>query len=133
MQSRIFLSNHPIRTLALSFLAWKTLLLIIAAACPGSYDTSASLIEPNPGSSENPTGELPAALRYVVEKFTRWDAIYFVKVANRGYLFEQEWAFGWGFTRVIALSTAGKDVIQINFSFHTDNNYRHRKARSSSL
>ena len=112
MQSRIFLTNHPIRSLILCFLAWKTLLLLVAAASPGpGYDTSASLLGPNRGSVENPAGELPAPLRYLVEKLTRWDAIYFVKVANRGYLFEQEWAFGWGFTRAIAFCTAGMGPI----------------------
>ena len=135
MQSRIFLSNRPIRTLVLSFFTWKTLLLIIAAASPGpGYDTSASLLKPNRRSSENLDGELLPALRYLVERLTRWDAIYFIRTANRGYLFEQEWAFGWGFSRIIALCTAGEDVIQIHiFRFYTDNNYRHWKARSSSL
>jgi phosphatidylinositol glycan class V len=107
MRSRTFLSNHPVQSLTLCFLAWKTLLLISAAASPGEgYDTSASLI----GSPENPAGGLPAPVQYVVEKLTKWDAIYFVKVANRGYLFEQEWAFGWGFSRVIALCTAGEKI-----------------------
>ncbi|KAF3761275.1 family 76 glycosyltransferase [Cryphonectria parasitica EP155] len=27
-------------------------------------------------------------------RLTSWDAIYFIKAAERGYLFEQEWAFG---------------------------------------
>jgi phosphatidylinositol glycan class V len=110
MPSKFLLLNHPIRTLILSFLAWKTLLLVIAAASPGpGYDTSASLLS---GSSDNPAGELPAALHYLVGKLTKWDAIYFVKSANRGYLFEQEWAFGWGFSRVIALCTSSKDFQQ---------------------
>jgi phosphatidylinositol glycan class V len=119
MQSRIFLPNHPIRTLVLSFLTWKTLLLIIAAISPGpGYDTSASLIEPSHGSSQKIDGELPAALRYLVERLTRWDAIYFVQTANRGYLFEQEWAFGWGFSRLIALCTSGEDQISHRFLDH---------------
>lgn len=130
MPSRIFLSNHPIRILVISFLAWKILLLIIAAASPGpGYDTSASLN----GSSEISAGELPAALRYLVEKLTKWDAIYFVKSANRGYLFEQEWAFGWGFSRVIALCTSG---IFHKFSiirFYTYSNQRCGEVRNSLL
>jgi phosphatidylinositol glycan class V len=97
-------SDHPVRVLVLSFLAWKTLLLIIATTSPGpGYDTSASLI----GVTENPAGELPAPLRYLVGKLTKWDAIYFVKAANRGYVYEQEWAFSWGFSRVIALCASG--------------------------
>ena len=98
-----FLSKHPIRSLTLSFVAWKTLLLLIAAASPGSgYDTSASLT----AALNGPTRGLPTALRYLVEKLTRWDAIYFVKIAQRGNRFEQEWAW-WGFPRAIALCTAG--------------------------
>jgi phosphatidylinositol glycan class V len=53
---------------------------------------------------------LPITLQYIIGKLTRWDAIYFFKAAHRGYLFEQEWAFGWGFTRVIAIVTAGKGL-----------------------
>lgn len=118
MQSKAFLSNHPIRTLVFLFLVWKILLLFIAAASPGrGYDTSASLNEPNRHSLENPAGALPAPLRYLLEKLMRWDAIYFVKIANRGYLFEQEWAFGWGFTRAIALLTAGKNFMLVKTLF----------------
>ena len=73
---KILHSNHPIRGLLLSFLTWKTTLLVIAAASPGpGYDTSASLS----GSSGDQAGELPTALRYFVENLTKWDAIYFVQ------------------------------------------------------
>jgi GPI mannosyltransferase 2 len=89
------------------FVVWKTLILVIACCSPGpGYDTSTSLLLPTNGSGDGRA--LPAVLQYIVGKLTRWDAIYFVKVANRGYLFEQEWAFGWGFTRIIALGTAGE-------------------------
>lgn len=132
MQSRISLSlsHHPFQSLALSFLAWKLLLLIIAAASPGpGYDTSASLTAPR----GDPAGELPVALRYLIEKLTRWDAIYFVEVANRGHVFEQEWAW-WGWPRAIALYTAGKDVILIQLLVSVlKKSDRNRKARNSSL
>ena len=135
MHSRTLLANHPIRFLILCFLAWKTLLLLVASASPGpGYDTSASLLGPAPGSVEKPARELPAPLGYLAEKLTRWDAIYYVKVANRGYLFEQEWAFGWGFTRTIAFCTAGTGSMPIwNLVFPTDNVQRHRKARCPPL
>lgn len=92
--------EHPIRYLITSFLGWKILLLFVAIISPGpGYDTSASLILPIHGKN---------LVSYVIEKLTRWDAIYYVKAANRGYLYEQEWAFGWGFTRMIALCAAGE-------------------------
>lgn len=91
------------RSLIALWIGWKALLLIVAACSPGpGYDTSGSLIE----TSQD--GQLPLALRYLVSKLVRWDAIYYVKVASRGYVYEQEWAFGWGFTGLIRLCTTGK-------------------------
>jgi phosphatidylinositol glycan class V len=82
--------NRPKYSLITIFIAWKLLLLAIAATSPGSgYDTSTTL-----HASANilfPT------------KLLRWDAIYFTQIARRGYLFEQDWAFGWGFTRFLAI------------------------------
>lgn len=96
--------DNPIRSLVTLFVAWKALLLLVAACSPGlGYDTSASLFYAEPDHGK----QLPLALRHIVGKLTRWDAIYFVKTSRRGYLFEQEWAFGWGFTRLIALCTSG--------------------------
>lgn len=93
--------DHSVRKLVVAFFWWKTLLLLIALCSPGpGYDTSGSLIEASHGKEI-----LPLALRHTIGKLVRWDAIYFVKTAERGYLFEQEWAFGWGFSRVIAHCT----------------------------
>ena len=39
--------------------------------------------------------------------FVRWDAIYFIQIAHRGVLFEQEWAFGWGFAKLLTLVGRG--------------------------
>jgi phosphatidylinositol glycan class V len=102
MQPQNLVRCRPIRSLILTFAAWKALLLLIALCSPGpGYDTSTTLAL---------TGDtqLPGPLTYVIGKLTRWDAIYFVKAATRGYRYEQEWAFGWGFTRLIALCTAGE-------------------------
>jgi len=107
MNRPIFLlsQEHPIRTLVFAFVAWKGLLLLIAVCSPGpGYDTSTTLSLSSPDNGD----ELPATLRYVIHKLTRWDAIYFVKASNRGYLFEQEWAFGWGFTKLISFCTGGE-------------------------
>jgi phosphatidylinositol glycan class V len=96
--------DHPIRSLTVLFLLWKALLLLIACSSPGlGYDTSTSLL-----LSSKEDNSLPWIFRYVVSKLARWDAIYFIKVSNRGYIFEQEWAFGWGFTRLINISSSGK-------------------------
>ncbi|KAH7419070.1 GPI mannosyltransferase 2 [Cadophora sp. MPI-SDFR-AT-0126] len=92
--------DNPIRSLVVLFVGWKTLLLLLSVCSPGlGYDTSTSLLYTEPDQGE----QLPLVLRYLVGKLTRWDGIYFVKISRRGYSFEQEWAFGWGFTRVIAL------------------------------
>jgi phosphatidylinositol glycan class V len=119
--SRAVILKHPLRTLLWCFVAWKSLLLLVAIASPGrGYDTSTSLVltqnrqlphdhpsQPRPlprqGGGDGP---LPAALHHIATRLTRWDAIYFSQVAARGYRFEQEWAFGWGFTRLIVGATA---------------------------
>ncbi|RKF72407.1 GPI mannosyltransferase 2 [Golovinomyces cichoracearum] len=99
-------SFRHIQKLFLIYVCWKTILLIVAICSPGQgYDTSSSLNNPEYHQ------ELPFAVRYVGQKLTRWDAIYFVKISNRGYVYEQEWAFGWGMTRLIALCTAGLERV----------------------
>ena len=100
--------GRPRRNLVTLFLAWKFILLVVALCSPGpGYDTSASL------DTSSHDKELPVVLHYLNNKLIRWDAFYFTKAANRGYLFEQEWAFGWGFTRLIALCTTGKTFTSI--------------------
>ena len=97
--------DHPIRNLVILCVGWKLLLLLIAVLSPGpGYDTSASLYSPSAAEDR----QLPPAIQYILCKLVRWDAIYFVQTAHRGYVFEQEWAFGWGFSRLISLCTAGE-------------------------
>ncbi|CUS15731.1 unnamed protein product [Tuber aestivum] len=81
----------PPSTIPKAFLSWKLLLLVIALSTPAPYDTSTSLVLPAPTT----------LLQSLLEKLTRWDAIYFVKVAHRGYANEQEWAFGYGFVKAV--------------------------------
>lgn len=108
MNSRSLVNQKPIQSLLCAFVAWKALLLLVAICSPGpGYDTSTSLLFSS-FQTHNVHEPLPLVLKYMSNKLTRWDAIYYVKVASRGYLWEQEWAFGWGFTRLIALCTAGK-------------------------
>ncbi|KAI9846257.1 MAG: ER membrane glycoprotein subunit of the GPI transamidase complex-like protein [Sclerophora amabilis] len=90
--------DRPIRALVAFFVLWKSWLLLVTQLSPGPpYDTSTSLLL----SSHDPS---PALDRHgLLEKLTRWDAIYFASIARRDYRFEQEWAFGWGFTRLVKL------------------------------
>jgi phosphatidylinositol glycan class V len=100
------LLDSPVKSLVGLFVAWKSLLLLVACCSPGpGYDTSTGLYQPHADGVED--SGIIALLSFVSDKLTRWDAIYFSKIANRGYLFEQEWAFGWGFTRLISLFSEG--------------------------
>lgn len=89
----------------LSFIAWKLILLCIALTSPGpGYDTSTVLLHPylhlaHPGSGS----EWEPASR--LKSLVRWDAIYFTQLARHGYIWEQEWAFGWGFTNLVAVTS----------------------------
>jgi phosphatidylinositol glycan class V len=108
------LEKTPRTLLVILFLAWKLLLLTIVLLVPGpGYDTSAQLLFQGFGVGEVPFSGPPSvghgashswAFRFerLVENLTRWDAIYFVPLAERGYKLEQEWAFGWGFTRLLS-------------------------------
>ncbi|PLB55045.1 DUF409 domain protein [Aspergillus steynii IBT 23096] len=90
--------SHPVRSLSVAFWLWKTVLFLVIVGCPGpGYDTSTSLL---PGQGVAPLS-LPAPL-----KFVRWDSIYFVHIAESGYVFEQEWAFSYGYGKFIAFLTS---------------------------
>ena len=98
--------NAPFRSLTILFVAWELLLLTVAllTSAPG-YDTSAHLLFRGYGVEtvvRLPPLEETSLLERSLQKLTRWDAIYFASIAERGYLLEQEWAFGWGFTRLLA-------------------------------
>ncbi|KAH8730862.1 GPI mannosyltransferase 2 [Phaeosphaeriaceae sp. PMI808] len=94
------------RQLVLIFSLWKGLLHLLAAFCPGpGYDTSAViLLDPSTSRHENFTN----LSRYnrLVLNLMRWDALYFVKAAERGKIYEQEWAFSWAYSWL--LGTVGR-------------------------
>jgi phosphatidylinositol glycan class V len=97
----------PRKTLLALFILWKSILLLIAVCSPGpGYDTSTTLAFEG-AANDNAVVSL---LTHLCTKLTRWDAIYFTKVARRGYLFEQEWAFGWGFTKWINFFASGRII-----------------------
>jgi phosphatidylinositol glycan class V len=95
-----FQPRYKSRLVAL-FFAWKCLLLIITSCSPGpGYDTS-SLISSNPSLQRH--GELtnrPWLDRIALNLF-RWDSLYFIKTAQRGYVHEQEWAFSWVYSAIV--------------------------------
>jgi phosphatidylinositol glycan class V len=96
--------DRPTRSLVIVFLLWKALLLLIAVSSPGpGYDTSTGLAL----VKNHSTTTLPHLVGHIANKLTRWDAIYFITIAERDYVHEQEWAFGYGFTKLISLCTSG--------------------------
>lgn len=111
MSSRLFSSakllhlDNPIRSLTVAFWLWKALLFLAITACPGSgYDTSTTLIPYEASGPALSAGPEPLSGPL---KFVRWDSIYYLHVAQTGYVFEQEWAFGWGYTKLLDLFISG--------------------------
>ena len=92
------------RLLAVFFL-WKLVLLILAAASPGpGYDTSTDLLL----SALPVDATLPSvASARVLSRLVRWDALHIVSTVQRGYLYEQDWAWGWGYTRLLHHAAKG--------------------------
>lgn len=106
--ARLLRLDYPVRSLTLLFCLWKALIFICVTASPGpGYDTSTTLLpEVNTGVSElSATVKHPAPLSIPL-RFVRWDSIYFVHIAQNGYVFEQEWAFGYGYTKVLRFLAA---------------------------
>jgi hypothetical protein len=65
---------------------------------------------------------MPAPFERLLQTLTRWDAIYFASIAERGYVFEQEWAFGWGFTRLLSFLGTCTLIFLASFPPHHDFN-----------
>ncbi|KAF7521340.1 hypothetical protein G7054_g12485 [Neopestalotiopsis clavispora] len=107
--------RRPIQTLVTSFVAWKAFLLLaaIGSSVGPAYDTSTTLIQPQTTSFNESVFDIST-------KLTRWDAIYFIQSARRGYVFEQEWAFGLGLPTTISaivkvfnkLGVEGNDALE---------------------
>ena len=108
--------DRPKIALVSYLLAWKSLLLCIAIVSPGAgYDTSATLLQSN-NKLANLTSNFGSVHLLDLKGLLRWDAIYFIHIAQYGYMWEQEWAFGWGFTRLIALISQGTPISTIGES-----------------
>ncbi|KAJ8612747.1 hypothetical protein MRB53_037323 [Persea americana] len=103
-----FSSTHPMAVHRM-----KTLLAVVATLNPfPGYDTTTSLLF-------LADAERHASLlnRNVLQKLVRWDAVYFSTISMRNYLHEQEWAFGWGYTRFTAF-LAGLGTASPSFERH---------------
>jgi phosphatidylinositol glycan class V len=92
------------RWLIAVFCAWKALLSLLTAFCPGpGYDTSA-LILSDESANRYANFEAASRLDHLVLNLFRWDALYFVKAAERGLVFEQEWAFSPAFSQLLSVT-----------------------------
>lgn len=99
--------DRPFSALVIVFATWKALLLLTAFASPGpGYDTSTTLLlGQDAAASALVTASVPWSAtpgERLVSKLVRWDAIYFTAAAERGYQHEQEWAFSWAFSHLMA-------------------------------
>lgn len=112
--------DHPKSFLVLSFIVWKLILLCIALTSPGpGYDTSTALLHPYLNLAQ-PRSVSEWELAPRLSSLVRWDAVYFTQLARRGYLWEQEWAFGWGFTNLVAVTSRGNHHAALLASLETD-------------
>ena len=90
--------------LVLVFSAWKALLFLLTAFCPGpGYDTSGLILAEASAARYANLESSNRFDRFALNLF-RWDALYFVKAAERGVVFEQEWAFSPTFSRLISVT-----------------------------
>ncbi|KIW35630.1 uncharacterized protein PV07_02315 [Cladophialophora immunda] len=106
--------DHPILTLFVLFLAWKSVILLITLAAPGvGYDTSTSLLSWEDGGRQIITNT-PDEMSDGWLKFVRWDSIYYTHISDQGHVFEQEWAFGTGIST--AISWTSRSLRQLGFS-----------------
>ncbi len=114
MKTQLLPERHPLFVLTLVFILWKGTLLLVALSSPGpGYDTSTTLLDLSDGDAQFSSGS-----DYIsaVSKFVRWDAIYFIQTAQRGHLFEQEWAFSPGFA--IDVSRTARSMFQQLLGLH---------------
>ncbi|KAF2116055.1 GPI mannosyltransferase 2 [Lophiotrema nucula] len=96
--------HNPVARLIAVFLSWKIILILFAAFSPGpGYDTS-SLILLAPSKDRNVHYQSLTSVDRLLLKLFRWDALYFVKAAERGYVHEQEWAFSWAYSRILSFA-----------------------------
>ncbi|KAK9236932.1 hypothetical protein V1525DRAFT_361744 [Lipomyces kononenkoae] len=80
-------AKDDIRFISSVFVVVKSTLFTITQLVLQQYDTSSQLLFTSP--------YVPRLLNYTLSRLLVWDAVFFIKIAQRGYVFEQEWAWGW--------------------------------------
>lgn len=99
--------QQPIRSLILIFCAWKALLLFVVYITPGpGYDTGPLVLFRKDGV-EPATSTLLYLVNRLCIRVMRWDSLYFLDSIRHGYVWEQNWAFSWAFTRLISILSSG--------------------------
>lgn len=73
--------------------------------CPPRYHISQP---PLPTYANTYTGAIAWILKVVAKNLTRWDALFFTRVADKGYVVEQYWAFGYGWTQLMSYFSTGE-------------------------
>ena len=101
-EARADTTDTNIGRLITIFCFWKLLLILIAVASPGpGYDTSTEiLLRRHSDTAESWT-------EHLVSRLTRWDGLYFASAAERGPVFEQQWAFSPFLARVTSALMGG--------------------------
>ncbi|KAK9382384.1 uncharacterized protein V2V93DRAFT_364998 [Kockiozyma suomiensis] len=69
------------------FIFVKSVLFVIPQLVTQQYDTSSQIIFTST--------KVPWIANYVLPRFLVWDPVFFIRIAQRGYIYEQEWAWGW--------------------------------------
>ncbi|RMZ67637.1 GPI mannosyltransferase 2 [Pyrenophora seminiperda CCB06] len=91
------------KQLVVIFCLWKALLFVLAAFCPGpGYDTS-GLVLLDPSLQRHSNFNATTRHERLALNLLRWDALYFVKAAERGHVHEQAWAFSWAYSHLLRL------------------------------
>lgn len=104
--------ENPLRSLLTLFVVYKALILFVATFTPGpGYDTSTHLYEDQISKEAKNCGAIAWVLKVVAKNLTRWDALFFTRVADKGYVVEQYWAFGYGWTQLISYFSTGKYLL----------------------
>ncbi|KAK9465233.1 hypothetical protein V1512DRAFT_228754 [Lipomyces arxii] len=81
------ISKTDLKPICLVFVLVKSVLFTIPQLVVKQYDTSSQLIFTSTA--------VPSWINYILSRLIVWDTVFFIRIAQRGYLYEQEWAFGW--------------------------------------